>query len=237
MTTFNIGFVIFANITQLDFTGPLEVLSRLSTPASIATPTEFPQSKTHIVAKTALPVPSDRGHPFLPTCTFDDCPSLDLICVPGGPGVVEAIADVETIDFVRRQASSAKYVTSVCVGAFVLGAAGLLKGRRATTHWAYSDLLPIVGAKHEKGRIVQDGNVYTAAGVSSGIDFAFRVVAEIAGAEVAKAIQLAIEYDPEPPFNSGHPGKASEATKALMIQRNEKARGRIREEIERLGTV
>lgn len=143
MTTFNIGFVIFANITQLDFTGPLEVLSRLSTPASIATPTEFPQSKTHIVAKTALPVLSDRGHPFLPTCTFDDCPSLDLICVPSGPGVVEAIADVGTIDFVRRQASSAKYVTSVCVGAFVLGAAGLLKGRRATTHWAYSDLLPI----------------------------------------------------------------------------------------------
>jgi cyclohexyl-isocyanide hydratase len=236
MTAFNIGFLIFPNITQLDFTGPLEVLSRLSTPSSIEASTEFPQSKTHIVAKTALPVPSDRGHSFLPTCTFEDCPALDLICVSGGPGVVEAIADGETIDFVRRQANNAKYVTSVCVGAFVLGAAGLLKARRATTHWAYTDLLPLVGAKHEKGRIVQDGNVLTAAGVSSGIDFAFRVVAELAGAEVAKAIQLAIEYDPEPPFNSGHPDKASEAAKALMVQRNEKGHSGIREGIERLGT-
>ena len=235
--TFNVGFVIFPDITQLDFTGPLEVLSRLSTPASIAAPTVFPQSKTHIVARTALPVPSDRGHGFLPTCTFDECPSLDLICVAGGPGVVGAIADGETVDFVRRQASGAKYVTSVCVGAFVLGAAGLLKGRRATTHWAYTDLLPIVGARYEKARIVQDGNVFTAAGVSSGIDFAFRVVAELAGAEVAKAIQLAIEYDPEPPFNSGHPDKASEAARALMLQRNEKARVGIREGIERLATL
>jgi cyclohexyl-isocyanide hydratase len=237
MTAFNIGLLIFPDITQLDFTGPLEVFSRLSTPSSIDTPTEFPLAKTHIVAKTAIPVLGDRGHNFLPSCAFDDCPSLDVICVPGGPGVARAIADAETIDFVRRQASSARYVTSVCMGAFVLGAAGLLKGRRATTHWAYTDLLPIVGAKHEKGRIVQDGNVITAAGVSAGIDFAFQVVAELAGAEVAKAIQLAIEYDPAPPFNSGHPDKASEAAKALMVQRNEKGRSGIREEIERLGTL
>lgn len=108
------------------------MLSRLSTPASIAAPTEFLQSKTHIIAKTALPVLSDRGLSLLPTCTFDACPSLDLICVPGSAGVVGALADVETIDFVRRQASNAKYVTSVCTGAFLLGAAGLLKGRRAT---------------------------------------------------------------------------------------------------------
>jgi cyclohexyl-isocyanide hydratase len=235
MLAFNIGFLIFPDVTQLDFTGPLEVLSRLSTPPSIAAPTEFPQSRTHIAAKTVAPVPSDRGHNFLPTCSFDDCPLLDMICVPGGPGVAGAIADAQTIDFVRRQAGSAKYVTSVCVGAFVLGAAGLLKGRRATTHWAYTDLLPLVGAKHEKGRIVQDGNVFTAAGVSSGIDFAFQVVAGLAGADVAKAIQLAIEYDPAPPFNSGHPDKASEAAKALMVQRNEKGRSGIRESIERLG--
>jgi cyclohexyl-isocyanide hydratase len=237
MAAFNIGFVIFPDITQLDFTGPLEVLSRLSTPPSIEALTEFPESRTHIVAKSLLPILSDRGHSFLPTCSFDDCPALDVICIPGGPGVVEAIADGETIDFVRRQASSAQYVTSVCVGAFVLGAAGLLKGRRATTHWAYTDLLPIVGAKHEKGRIVQDGNVFTAAGVSSGIDFAFQVVAELAGTEVAKAIQLAIEYDPAPPFDSGHPEKASAATKALMLQRNERGRLGIREALERLRTL
>jgi cyclohexyl-isocyanide hydratase len=237
MTAFNIGLLIFPDITQLDFTGPLEVFSRLSTPSSIDTPTEFPQAKTHIVAKTALPVVSDRGHSFLPSCTFDDCPSLDLICVAGGFGVADAIADAETLAFVRRKAGDAKYVTSVCVGAFVLGAAGLLKGRRATTHWAYTDLLPMVGAKHENGRIVQDGHVITAAGVSAGIDFAFQVVAELAGAEVAKAIQLAIEYDPAPPFNSGHPDKASEAAKALMVQRNEKGRSGIREGIERLGTL
>ena len=119
----------------------------------------------------------------------------------------------------------------------MLGAAGLLKGRRATTHWADTDLLPMVGAEHEKHRIVQDGNVITAAGVSSGIDFAFQVVAELAGAEVAKAIQLAIEYDPAPPFNSGHPDKASEAAKALMLQRNEAGRRGIREGIERLGSL
>ncbi len=237
MAAFNIGFVIFPDITQLDFTGPLEVLSRLSTPPSIEALTEFPESRTHIVAKSLLPILSDRGHSFLPTCSFDDCPALDVICIPGGPGVVEAIADGETIDFVRRQASSAQYVTSVCVGAFVLGAAGLLKGRRATTHWAYTDLLPIVGAKHEKGRIVQDGNVFTAAGVSSGIDFAFQVVAELAGTEVAKAIQFAIEYDPAPPFDSGHPEKASAATKALMLQRNERGRLGIREALERLRTL
>ena len=120
-----------------------------------------------------LPVSSDRGLSFLPTCTFEDCPPLDLICLPGGPGVVEALADVETVDFIRRQGEHAKYATSVCMGAFLLGAAGLLKGRRATTHWAYVDLLPLVGATHEKARVVRDGNVFTAGGVTSGIDFAF----------------------------------------------------------------
>ena len=136
---------------------------------------------------------------------------------------------------VRR--ARAKYVTSVCIGAFVLGAAGLLKGRRATTHWAYTDLLPLVGATYEKARIVRDGNVFTAGGVTSGIDFAFRIVAEIAGAEVAEAIQLGIEYDPAPPFDAGHPDKASEPAIALMLARNEKARVGVREGLARLGTI
>ena len=217
MSDFNIGFVIFPGITQLDFTGPFEVLSRLGTPASISVASKFPQARTHVIAKTMLPVSSDRGLGIMPTCTFESCPPIDLICLPGGAGVVEALADVETVDFTRRAGARSEYVTSVCMGAFLLGAAGLLKGRRAATHWAYVDLLPLVGAQHEKGRVVRDGNVFTSGGVTSGIDFAFRIVAELAGPEVAQAIQLGIEYDPSPPFDAGHPDKASEAAKALMF--------------------
>ena len=135
---FHVGFVIFPQLTQLDFTGPLQVLSRL------------PQSKMHIIAKSEAPVPSDCGLSLVPTHTFATSPDLDLICVPGGFGVREAMDDEETVAFVRRQARGAKYVTSVCTGAFVLGAVGLLRGRRATTHWAYTDLLPLVGLR-EKG--------------------------------------------------------------------------------------
>jgi len=206
MTLFNIGFVIFPDLTQLDFTGPLQVLSRL------------PQSATHIVAKSEAPVPSDCGLSLVPTHTFANCPPLDLICVPGGNlGVVDAFCDRETIEFVRRQASAAKYVTSVCTGAIILGVAGLLKGRRATTHWAFTDLLPLVGATHEKARVVKDGNVFTAAGVSSGIDLGFIVAAEIAGEATARAIQLGIEYDPAPPFDSGNPDRASAAIKSAVL--------------------
>jgi cyclohexyl-isocyanide hydratase len=204
MTTFNIGFVIFPNLTQLDFTGPLEVLHRL------------PESKIHIVAKSLDPVPSDCGLSLLPTTTFKDCCQLDLICVPGGGGVVGIMTDRETVDFVRKQAAGARYVTSVCTGAFVLGVAGLLKGRRATTHWAYTGLLALVGATFEKARIVKDGNVVTAGGVASGIDFALHIATEIVGEETAQAIQLSIEYDPAPPFASGHPDRAPASVTALV---------------------
>jgi cyclohexyl-isocyanide hydratase len=202
---FNIGFVIFPNLTQLDFTGPLQVLSRL------------PDAKTHIVAKSLDPVPSDCVLSIPPTATFRDCSQLDLICIPGGSGVAQAMVDAETIAFVRRQAESARYITSVCTGAFVLGMAGLLKGRRATTQWAYTDLLSKVGATHEKSRVVWDGNVITAGGVTCGIDFALRIVAGIAGDEVAQSIQLGLEYDPEPPFNSGHPDRAPEAIRRRAV--------------------
>jgi cyclohexyl-isocyanide hydratase len=222
MSLFNVGFVIFPELTQLDFTGPLQVLARL------------PQSATHIVAKSDSPVPSDCGLTVLPTHTFASCPPLDLICVPGGSaGVVGAMSDTETIEFVRRQADTAKYVTSVCTGAFVLGVAGLLKGRRATTHWAYTELLPLVGATHQKARVVKDGNIITAGGVTSGIDFGLSVVAEIAGETVAQAIQLGIEYDPDPPFASGHPDHAPEAAKAAVSSRYESARAAFRDGIAR----
>ena len=220
MSGFAIGFVLFPALTQLDFTGPFEVLSRLGTPASLSTPSMFQEVHTHVVAKSMEPVTSDRGLAIMPSCTFESCPPLDLICVPGGPGVVDAVADGETVDFVRRQGEQARYVTSVCTGAFLLGAAGLLKGRRATTHWAYVDLLPLVGATHEKARVVRDGNLFTAGGVTSGIDFGFRIVAELAGAEVAQALQLGLEYDPALPFAGGHPDKAAETATALMVHRN-----------------
>jgi cyclohexyl-isocyanide hydratase len=226
MSLFNVGFVIFPDLTQLDFTGPQQVLARL------------PQSAMHIVAKSAAPVPSDSGLSLVPTHTFENCPRLDLICIPGGiTGVVRAMGDRETIAFVQRQSSTAKYVTSVCTGAFVLGVAGLLKGRRATTHWAFTELLPLVGATHEKKRVVKDGNLITAGGVTSGIDFGLRVVADLAGDTVAQGIQLSLEYDPDPPFASGHPDRASESVMASLSPRYERARADFRAEITRSLTV
>jgi cyclohexyl-isocyanide hydratase len=220
MANFNLGFVLFPDLTQLDLTGPLQVLARL------------PQSTTCIVAKTNAPAPSDCGLSLLPTHTFADCPPLDLICVPGGVrGVIGAIGDRETIEFVRRQAAGARYVTSVCTGAFVLGVAGLLKGRRATTHWAYTELLPLVGAVHEPARIVKDGNLITAGGVTAGVDFGLSVVAEIAGEAAAHRIQLGIEYDPAPPFDSGHPDRAPAAVKAALLDRYAKARSALRDSL------
>jgi cyclohexyl-isocyanide hydratase len=221
MAIFTIGFVIFPDLTQLDFTGPLQVLARL------------PQSRTCIIAKTAAAVQSDCGLGLLPTHTFANCPPLDLICIPGGSeGVAGIINDRETIDFVRQQADVAKYVTSVCTGAFVLGVAGLLKGRRATTHWAYTDLLPLVGAIHEKARVVKDGNVITGGGVTAGIDFALSVIAEIAGETTARRIQLGIEYDPAPPFDSGNPDKAPTIKSELLSGRYDEFRAMYRTRIE-----
>jgi cyclohexyl-isocyanide hydratase len=226
MSLFKVGFVIFPDLTQLDFTGPQQVLARL------------PQSAMHIIARTEAPVPSDSGLSLVPTHTFENCPQLDLICIPGGlTGVVKAMGDRETIEFVQRQASSAKYVTSVCTGAFILGAAGLLKGRRATTHWAFTELLSLVGAIHEKGRVVKDGNVITAGGVTSGIDFGLHVAAEIAGESIAQAIQLSLEYNPDPPFACGHPDRASAAVKTMVSPRYEAARATFRAELSRLSAA
>ncbi|HSR81934.1 MAG TPA: DJ-1/PfpI family protein [Hyphomicrobiaceae bacterium] len=204
---FNIGFVLFPNVTQLDLMGPLQVLHRL------------PEARAHIAAKSPNPVATDCGLSLVPTTTFAACEPLDLLCVPGGFGVSGAIADPDTIDFVRRQAARAKYVTSVCTGAFVLGVAGLLRGRRATTHWAYTDLLPLVGAVHAQARVVRDGNVFTGAGVTAGIDFALSVAAEVAGNEAAERIQLSLEYDPAPPFTAGNPRLAPASVRERVSER------------------
>lgn len=188
-----IGFLLFPNITQLDLTGPFEVLSML------------PGAQMHLVWKDREPVRAGSGLILQPTDTYSDCPQLDLICVPGGSGMNALLTDAETLDFLRRQAAQARYVTSVCTGALVLGAAGLLRGRRAATHWMSMEFLKEFGAIPVDERVVVDGNVITGGGVTAGIDFGLRVVVEIAGEAAARAIALAIEYDPHPPFESGHP--------------------------------
>lgn len=203
----NIAFVLFPNLTQLDFTGPLQVLSRL------------PGARVHLVAKSLAPVSTDAVLMLNPTITFADCPPVDVLVVPGGFGVDEAILDEELMAFVKREGARAKYVTSVCTGAFILGAAGLLQGKRATTHWAYHADLEKVGAQPVRARVVRDGNLFTGGGVTAGIDFAFTLATEIAGEAVAKAIQLGLEYDPAPPFDAGSPEKASPETLDAMNAR------------------
>ena len=196
----NIVFVLFENVTQLDFTGPVQFLSRL------------PGAKVHVVSKDGAAVKTDCGFSILPRSGFGQCPQADVLCVPGGHGVRDAIADQVIVDFVRQQANGAGYITSVCTGAFILGAAGLLQGKKATCHLAYTHLLPLFGAMHQPTRVVRDGNLITAGGVTSGIDFALELIAAISGEDVARTIQLALEYDPAPPFGGGSLAHSKEET-------------------------
>lgn len=196
---FRIGLLLFPDITQLDMTGPYEVF------------TKFPEAEVRLIWKTLEPVKAGGGMRIVPDTTFAECPQLDLICVPGGAGMNPLMEDAETLAFLRMQAPGARYVTSVCTGALVLGAAGLLKGKRATTHWMSHELLSAFGATPIAERVVVDGNVITGGGVTAGIDFALRVAAEAFSEDLAKAIQLGIEYDPHPPFNAGSPQGAGPA--------------------------
>ncbi|GAA0863402.1 DJ-1/PfpI family protein [Sphingopyxis soli] len=194
-----IVFLLFPGITQLDFTAPAQALCRIP-------------GATLVGAAARLdPIATDSGFAILPTHDFASAPPADILCVPGGHGVVDALGDAATIDFIARQAASATWVTSVCTGAFLLGRAGLLAGKRATTHWGYTHLLPLVGATHQAERIVEDGPVVTSGGVTSGLDFALTLIARIKGDAAAQAIQLAIEYDPAPPFVGGHPDRTPAA--------------------------
>jgi cyclohexyl-isocyanide hydratase len=191
-----IGILIYPNVTQLDATGPAQVLARV------------PGASLHMIWKTREPIPTDAGFSIVPNTTFADCPKLDVICVPGGGGQVALMTDPETLDFLRRQAETARYVTSVCTGSLVLGAAGLLKGYRSACHWAWREMLSDFGAIPVAERVVRDRNRISGGGVTAGIDFGLTVAAELAGEEVAKSIQLVLEYDPHPPFDSGSPEKA-----------------------------
>ena len=197
--TFRIGLLLFPDITQLDLTGPYEVF------------TKFPEAEVRLIWKTLEPIKAGGGMRIVPDTTFVDCPQLDLVCVPGGAGMNPLMEDAETLAFLRRQAAGARYVTSVCTGALVLGAAGLLKGKRAATHWMSRDMLKAFGATPVAERVVVDGNVITGGGVTAGIDFALKVAAEAFGEDLAKSIQLGIEYDPHPPFNAGSPEAAGAA--------------------------
>lgn len=195
MTT--IGFVLYPRFTALDFIGPYEVLSRL------------PGHDAVVIAESSEPVPAEQGPVAVaPEFTFENAPSLDVVLVPGGPGQLAQMGNEKLRAYLRATAENATLVTSVCTGALILGDAGLLEGRRATTHWLAYDALEQLGATPVAERIVRDGNVITAAGVSAGIDLGLMLAAGIAGEEMAKAIQLGIEYDPQPPFDAGSPAKA-----------------------------
>ncbi|PYI66701.1 AraC family transcriptional regulator [Arthrobacter livingstonensis] len=211
--------LLFPNVTQLDFTGPAQVFSK------------FPNTEVHLAWHTLDPVPTDAGWCIVPTVTLDDCPRADVLFVPGGNGAFDVFDDLVVLDFLRRQAEGARWVTSVCTGSFTLAAAGLLTGYRATSHWASLQMLDTFGALPVSNRVVRDRNRITGAGVTSGIDFAFVLAAELFGDEIARSIQLAIEYDPAPPFDNGSPEKADQAvvnkiiaaTHGLRFQRVQKA--------------
>jgi cyclohexyl-isocyanide hydratase len=194
-------------VTQLDMTGPLQVFSSL------------PGAKVHLIWKRIEPVESDAVLTLTPTMTFADCPQLDVICVPGGAGTDDMVNDTEMLDFLRRQASGAKYITSVCTGSLVLGAAGLLQGYRATTHWTAMEFLSEFGATPTKTRVCVDRNRVTGGGVTAGIDFALTLVSILVDRQTAEAIQLRLEYNPAPPFNSGSPDVAPPEVLARMKER------------------
>jgi len=217
----HIGILIFPAVTQLDATGPAQVLART------------PGATLHMIWKTRDPVKTDAGFSIVPTTTFAECPPLDVICIPGGAGQIDLMNDAETLAFVAAQGARARYVTSVCTGSLVLGAAGLLKGYKSACHWASRDLLTAFGAIPVAERVVRDRNRLSGGGVTAGIDFGLTLLAELAGEEVAQSVQLGLEYDPQPPFQSGSPEKAGadrtarvRAQMEKMIARRQEANAR-----------
>jgi len=205
--TVTIGMLIFPRMTQLDFTGPFEVFARI------------PAAKVYVLWKQIEPVISDTGLAILPTTTLHDCPQLDIICIPGGPGQIAVMDDEQIITFVRERGERAKFVTSVCTGSLVLGAAGLLKGYKAGTHWMSREQLTYFGATPVASRIVVDRNRITGGGVTAGIDLGLYLASLLTTEQIARAIQLSLEYDPVPPFNSGSPESAGPEMVATIRQR------------------
>ena len=203
-------FLVYPNVTQLDLTGPAQVLSRL------------PNAKIDLVWKSLDPVQTDSGFALLPTGTLDEVPDVDILCIPGGFGCVDVMHDDEVLAWIRSVGEKAQWVTSVCTGSLILGAAGLLEGYRATSHWAWRDYLKLFGAEPVAERVVFDRNRVTGGGVTAGIDFALALTAQIAGEDYARAVQLGLEYDPHPPFDSGTPAKAGEQLVKRVHERSDR---------------
>ncbi|MEO1375975.1 MAG: DJ-1/PfpI family protein [Cyanobacteria bacterium J06635_10] len=196
---YHIGIVIYSGMTQLDITAPHQVFSFI------------PEARVHLLWKNLEPVTSYEGLTILPTTTFDECPQLDVICIGGGGmATIETMADSEVLEFLKQQSETAKYITSVCTGSLILAAAGLLKGYRAGCHWLFREHLAILGVEVATERVVVDRNRITGGGVTAGIDFGLVVVSQICGEETAKRIQLLLEYNPAPPFDTGSPENAGE---------------------------
>jgi len=207
-----IAMLLFPDLTQLDLTGPFEVLTRL------------PGAEVSLVWKSLDAVRSGTGLCISPTATLLDAPQADVLFVPGGTGLVPLLGDPAVLEFVQRQAAGARYVTAVCTGSLLLGAAGLLEGYRATTHWAFHEFLARCGAIAVRERVVVDRTRITGGGVTAGIDFALRLASELCDEQTARAIQLGLEYDPEPPFDSGSPERATPEVVELVLRRLAKAR-------------
>jgi cyclohexyl-isocyanide hydratase len=207
MTTTDVAFLVYPGMALLDLAGPYEVLQRI------------PSARLRLVWKEAAPVISEAGAALVPQARFGEVPSADVLCVPGGGGQIDLMEDEETLAWVRSVAERARFVTSVCTGSLVLGAAGLLRGYRATTHWASLPLLAAYGAVPVEERVVVDRNRITGAGVTAGIDLALRLAAVLSSDATAEAIELAIEYDPAPPFHAGHPRTARPAIVDLVRSR------------------
>jgi len=203
----SVVFVLFPRVTQLDLTGPLQVFSSL------------PGASLHLAWKRIEPVPTDSILTLMPTTTFAHCPQADVICVPGGFGVDDIVNDDEVIGFLRRQAVGAKYITSVCTGSLALGAAGLLDGYRAATHWSARECLPLFGATISTERVCIDRNRITGGGVTAGIDFALTLVSHLVDRRTAEMIQLRLEYNPAPPFGAGAPDTAPADVLTTMLER------------------
>ncbi|AKC70756.1 DJ-1/PfpI family protein [Pandoraea oxalativorans] len=198
-----VGVMMFAGMTQLDMTGPLEVLSAV------------PGWTVDLVAPTMSPVLCGKGFAFTPTVDFENAPQYDLLVVPGGPGVDDAMLDRTIVSFAQTQSSHSRYVFGICTGSLLLAAAGCLTGRRASCHWQAVEFLPYFGVIPSRDRMTIDGRFFTSGGVTAGIDMALKVVGELAGVDVAQGIQLLIEYDPEPPFQAGVP----ETAPAAVVER------------------
>lgn len=196
---YQIGLVIYPDMTQLDITGPFQVFSFI------------PNAQVLILWKNLEPVRSANGLTILPTLTFEQCPNLDVLCIPGGPGQIEMMQDEEVLQFLREQGKTAKFVTSVCTGSLILAAAELLQGYRAACHWAFRDQLAMLGVEVGTERVVIDRNRITGGGVTAGIDFGLAVASQLCGEEMAKTIQLLLEYNPAPPFDAGSPEVAGTA--------------------------